>query len=351
MERRRLMRTPPASRRPAASASRADHVPVELGERRTQQANSCTAPAASAAPQELPGRRRRQRGPAPRRPVARPVGRHDARRRDGRRPTTRRGGPSTTQRRWSVRAQLLDVAERDHRPALDDADPVAQRLDQLELVRREQHRHARRGLVAQHPAHHVDRDGVEAGERLVEHQDLGVVDERRGQLHALLVAQRQLEDLVAAPLRDAQHLGPVLHRARVADAASQPVQPRQVDQLVADLHARVQAALLGHVPDAPPDGEVDRPAVPAHLARVGLQHAEHDPHGRRLARPVGADEADDLARADLHREVAQRADGAVGLVEGRHRERTHGFHRIRRSGHVPRPDGGDGVDLQRAGAG
>ena len=73
--------------------------------------------------------------------------------------------------------------------------------------------HAGCGLVAQDSAHDVDGHRVEAGERLVEHEDLRVVDERRGELDALLVAQAQLDDLVVAPVGDAEHLGPALHRA------------------------------------------------------------------------------------------------------------------------------------------
>ena len=36
--------------------------------------------------------------------------------------------------------------------------------------------------------HVGDRDRVEAGDRLVEHQEVGLVDQRRDELHALLVA-------------------------------------------------------------------------------------------------------------------------------------------------------------------
>jgi hypothetical protein len=42
---------------------------------------------------------------------------------------------------------------------------------------------------AQHRAEVVDPDRIQARERLVEHQQLWVVDERGGELHPLLVAQ------------------------------------------------------------------------------------------------------------------------------------------------------------------
>ena len=151
-----------------------------------------------------PGRRRRRTCPATSTTVRVPSDDTTRRRRHRRQPRRRAVARRPPIAASSVRRSSSIPPNATMRPALDDADAVAQGLDELELVRREQHGHARGGLVAQHAAHHVDRDGVQAGERLVEHQDLGVVHERRGELDALLVAERQLEDLVAAPLRDAR---------------------------------------------------------------------------------------------------------------------------------------------------
>ena len=47
---------------------------------------------------------------------------------------------------------------------------------------------------------------------------------------------------------------------------------------------------------------------------VGLDHAAEDLHQGRFAGAVFADEADDLARADLHAEVGQRHDAGIGLA-------------------------------------
>ena len=204
------MRTPPRCRGDRLGR-RAHHVPVELGQRRTQPAELVHRAGRPARAAGSPGRP----SSADARPAPRP--RSAARRSRRRAPTDgpgqprRRGGPSTTQRRWSVR-RSSSIPRTHHRPALDDADAVAQRLDQLELVRREQHRHARRGLAPAAPrSSRRPRPG--RGRRTARRAPGSRgVDQRRGQLHPLLVAQRQLEDLVAATLRDAQHLGPVLHR-------------------------------------------------------------------------------------------------------------------------------------------
>ena len=134
----------------------------------------------------------------------------------------------------------------------------------------------------------------------------------------------RLSLMTSSPRRcgDPQSLGPRLHRP-VGCGRVHPVQPGQVDQLLADLHAGIQPALLGHVADPAAHVGVDRASVPADRTVVGLQHTQDDPHGRRLPRSVRADEAEDLACADVERQIGERTDRAIGLVEtvelqGRH---------------------------------
>jgi hypothetical protein len=71
------------------------------------------------------------------------------------------------------------------------------------------------------------------------------------------------------------------------------------------------AALLGHVAEAPAGLGVDRPAAPAHLATVGLQHAQHDPRGGGLAGAVGADEPEHLPLGHGERQVVEGDQVAV----------------------------------------
>ena len=84
------------------------------------------------------------------------------------------------------------------------------------------------GVVEQHAAQHVDADRVQAGERLVEDEQLGLVHQRGGELHALLVAERELLDAVAGALGQAEALDPAVRgRVRILD----PVQRGEVAQL------------------------------------------------------------------------------------------------------------------------
>ena len=80
----------------------------------------------------------------------------------------------------------------------------------------EQHGHAGVARTAdEHLAHDVDADGVEPAERLVEDEGDRVVDERGGELDALLVAERELLHAVVGPVGDADLLHPVARGAGV----------------------------------------------------------------------------------------------------------------------------------------
>ena len=137
--------------------------------------------------------------------------------------------------RGTARAQLRDRAARDEPAVLDDRDGVAEALDELELVAGEQDRHA--GLAGpgdEDLAHDVDADGIQAAERLVEDERDRVVDERRGELHPLLVPQRELLHAVVCAVRHADLLHPVARRAwtrtprrRRAAARSRRAAPRR----------------------------------------------------------------------------------------------------------------------------
>ena len=85
----------------------------------------------------------------------------------------------------------------------------------------EEHGRTAGGLVAEHPGERVHGDRVEAGERLVEDEQLGLVHERRRELGALLVAVRELLELRPGATLQAEPPEPVCRRhARVA--ASMP---------------------------------------------------------------------------------------------------------------------------------
>jgi hypothetical protein len=91
---------------------------------------------------------------------------------------------------------------------VDDGHRLAQVLDQVELVAAEQHAAPCVCLLTEDLADDVDVGRVQAGWRLVQHEDFRVVHKRRCQPYALLVAMRQRPDLAARTVRHLQALQP-----------------------------------------------------------------------------------------------------------------------------------------------
>ena len=193
---------------------------------------------------------------------------------------------------------------------VDDGHAVAQALDQLELVRGEDDGRARLGPLMQDGRHHIGADRVEAGKRLVQDEDIGIVHERSGELDALLVAQRQLLHTLPGAVGDPQALEPATRRVP-GFGVFYSVEDRQIAQLAVDAHLGVEPALLRHVPEAALGRPGGRLPAPEHLTGVGLEHAQCDPHRCGLAGAVGPDEAHHLALGNLERKAVQSNRPAV----------------------------------------
>ena len=121
----------------------------------------------------------------------------------------------------------------------------------------------------------------------------------------------ELEELVGAIAQVAA--------AHALDAALQ-------HQVLAARAELVDAGVLRHVADRAPHG-VLRAAnvVPGHrgraFVRMGQRH--EDAHGRRLARAVRAQQAEDLAFADAEGDAVQRLHLAVALAQRVDDDRIH----------------------------
>jgi hypothetical protein len=179
---------------------------------------------------------------------------------------------------------------------------------------REDHRCAVVRGRAQHARKHVDPDRIEAGERLVEHQQLRPMHQRGGELHALLVAERQRLD-ARAGIADHLERREQLVRARARLRLRHAAQTREVYELLEHAHLRIQAAFLRHVSEPAPDRGVDGATPPPHLPRVCLEHAERDPHRRRLAGAVASDETHDAAFRNGERDAVERDDVSEAAVQ------------------------------------
>ena len=207
-----------------------------------------------------------------------------------------------------------------HRPAgerarqsgrLADGDPpaVAQHAEAVtahglvHVVRRDEDRRAAAREAEELLPELAPALRVDAGGRLVEHEQLGVVDGRGGEREPLLPPARERPGPRAAV---GDEPGVVEHR-REPGAPATPPEPedlgREVEVLL-DREILVEREVLGHVADRGAQAlGVARHAVAEHLRRAGgrLEEPHQHAHERRLARSVRAEAAEDLA--PLHREV------------------------------------------------
>ena len=234
--------------------------------------------------------------------------------------------------RWGLPTSALSAAgvpSATSLPPGDDPDPVGELVGLLQVLGGEEDGGA---LVVQLRDLLPDRlaaDRVEAGGRLVEEEDRGLVNQRRGEVEAAAHAARVGADAPVGGLRQ-----PDAVEQRVAELAAPArghgVQRRlQVDQLAAG-HQGVERGLLERDPDLAPHGArvrgdvVPRDDGPA--ARGRQQRGQH-PHRGRLAGAVGAEEAVDLAVGDLEVDPVHRLDARprtrARAAASRSRPRAH----------------------------
>ena len=156
--------------------------------------------------------------------------------------------------------------------------------------------------------------GVERRQRLVQQQNRRIGRQRPGQRHALLLAAGKLVGITvlhtAKPGQFAQLLDPFGDLA----LGTAPDAERETDVL-GDGLGREQGIGLEDEPDLALGRRqaLDPPAVDRQFTRIGLGETGDDAQQRRLAATAGADEGDELARGDIHRDVVHRGDVAEGL--------------------------------------
>ena len=205
---------------------------------------------------------------------------------------------------------------------IHDRDAVAQHLGLLEVVCRQEDRPAGRAEAEDDVPERPPSGGIHARGRLVQEDQLRVVDEgeRHGQALALPAGQ------VLGPGR------PLLAEVHQADelvgrAAAEAVEaPEQVQDLD---HGQLRVERRGLERDADawlqPVGIPDRiDPEDADLAAVGLSKALEDLDSRGLAGAVGPEQAEDRPGLDLEADPVDGTRLAVCLVQPGHAD--DGFH-------------------------
>ncbi len=228
------------------------------------------------------------------------------------------------------REQLVRGAELDDPPGVHHRDALGQRAHDRQVVADVERGDAVRSGQLAHGAEHVRlRRHVEAGRRLVEHDQARPAGERHGQPDALLLAARELVRVAAQVGRvvrqrhlahDLRDAGGALLRAR-----AEVVHLERLAQLLADAQGRVERCcrVLRHVGDeasahgaatgAREREDVDVANADAAARDLGAapRVAEQRKADGRLARAGFAHEAEHLAGCDRERDLVDDVDLGV----------------------------------------
>ena len=209
----------------------------------------------------------------------------------------------------------------------DDDDAPGQRLDVVHVMRGQQHRGAAFAVGAQHELAHGQLGGcVQADGGLVQEQDLGLVQQGRGDLGAHALAQGQLaHGLVQQPLQ-VQHGHQLVAGARKAQRIDTVQVAQQVEAVVhGQVPPQLRALSEDHADAAHMALAVGEGVAPVHLhaPAIGPQDARQDLDGGGLARPVGTDEAQQLATLQRERHTLQRLHRAVARAHQRAQRAHH----------------------------
>src|SRR5713226_5858822 len=132
------------------------------------------------------------------------------------------------------RQQPLQLAFLDDSSAVDDRHAIAHQLDLAQQVRVQEHRHALSLELLDEAADVTPADRIEGRSRLVQHDQLGAVDQRLGQAQPLLHALAEGAHAVASAVPQADEL----QHLQDAPPALALVQPTQLAMELQDLGAR-----------------------------------------------------------------------------------------------------------------
>ena len=190
-----------------------------------------------------------------------------------------------------------DASLGEHLAVIDDRDARAQLFELGQDVAADDDRLAEGAQLPEQFAELDPGARIEARCRLVEKQDLGVVDERVGEAQPLLHPARQALDVGVSLVAEIDEVEEVADHPPAAIGGDVVAASEEVE-ILPDLHVVVNAEHVWHEAEdatrlvgVPPHGD----AGDFSLARRRRQERRENPKSRGLARPVRSDEAEDLA--------------------------------------------------------
>ena len=204
----------------------------------------------------------------------------------------------------------------DHAAAFDERHAIAGRLHFAQQMRIEEHRDPVGAQLVDDAAHQQPAQRIEPGGRLVQEDELRIVQQRLRQPHALehalaVAAQRAIGGVQQVDARQQ----PI--DAGVQRDAAQPIEPPVEPQQLGRGERVVKAEMLGKKADARADRAIaERRAQ--HVPRAGRRRDQRQQHldRRGLAGAVRPEKAEDLAGAHLQRQIGHREGVAELLAQG-----------------------------------
>jgi len=169
------------------------------------------------------------------------------------------------------------------------------------------------------PADIVDRDRIDAGERLVQQQVFRIGREAAGDFHPPPLAARQRQRRRAAQMGDGklrqEFLQPLAPLVAVRNG---DLEDRQ--DVVLDREAAKDRHFLRQIADAKPGPAIHRQPghvapVDQHLTAIGRDQPGDVVKAGGLARPVGAKQCHHLAARQIQRHVADHRPAAIALAQ------------------------------------
>ncbi len=224
--------------------------------------------------------------------------------------------------RAGARHQLGRCASREDFPRVHRDDPVPL-LRLVHVSGGDRHAHARpiaANVVDQRPEL-APRKGIDPRSRLVEDEQVRVVDKSAAESHFLLHAPREFSGGPIAKRPQSSGLEQLLHAERALGGREPEELRHEVDVVVdAELEIEILAEALRHVRD--PRTHVapvpDLPHVAAEhvdAALLQLLRSGNQSHQRRLADAVWTDDADHDPARNVERDVVERDGTAVAVSD------------------------------------